>query len=625
MLGHSIRRTGTPHSLVCLHTEDVPESSLVLLRRIWDCRLIEHVEASKNLMWTEMQVDRFDKVFTKLQAMRLVEFEKVLMMDIDLLVTTSIDNLFQLPAPAALKRGPNDRHWGYKHGNSIDGRTFFGGGGKGKYSWGQGTGINAGVMLWQPSEDVLDQMLQELSEDCHPSHIKGNGPEQDYLSRYWAGAPWTNMAVEYNYQLHQMFFALHPDMRESAERTKFLQDPRRIKIVHFSGEPAAKPWHRVLDKKFKHLWNDRSRDAEYLQIFAEEFLGWWYWVKRDRSAWQKVEENKWKEGPLSTFTLCDDGHIYREQDASTSSKEQDSRACLRDQCESSKGDPPIDDDGHRKPEKKLVLADPPEAATEAAMQLLEHCLDKWFDTFQDLEKSLDLDIVASLTGKDKESAERTCDSEEEADPVEVFTWKSTWFATPPTGVPTPTRAPARNTRQGGGQLRYKFQHEGGWMTEQVIGHIPGDMSGGSQETTKVGKASVVCSTRPGACFVAFSEEETYFQEPGDADLSGVFVKAVGTTARPFLEGGDGDISSLHIWVSGVTAGSTVLVAIIGLEPELLEQVLLALEPLGVPQGPVRRECRALAAAGTAFASAPWVSTHAASDMAYASAPIPVRQ
>lgn len=82
----------------------------------------------------------------------------------------------------------------------------------------------------------------------------GNGPEQDYLSRYWADAPWTHIGVQYNFQLHQMFYALHPDSVHRAERVRLLGQPEEIKIVHYSGVEAAKPWHRILDRKWADLW-----------------------------------------------------------------------------------------------------------------------------------------------------------------------------------------------------------------------------------------------------------------------------------------------------------------------------------------------------------------------------------
>ncbi|CAE8639049.1 unnamed protein product, partial [Polarella glacialis] len=127
---------------------------------------------------------RFAKVFTKLRAMELVEFAKILVLDIDLLVMSNIDELFELQAPAAMRRGMNDSWKPLKTGDWIEGQHFFMGKDASRWSWGQGTGINAGVMLWQPDLRVLAEMLSELTEPNHPEHCVGNGPEQDYLNRF---------------------------------------------------------------------------------------------------------------------------------------------------------------------------------------------------------------------------------------------------------------------------------------------------------------------------------------------------------------------------------------------------------------------------------------------------------
>lgn len=84
VLGHSLRRSSQV-ARVCLVAPEVAPESLELLRHIWDCRAGEHVGVAKDLE-TFGERHRFAKVFTKLRAMELVDFEKVLVMDIDLLV-----------------------------------------------------------------------------------------------------------------------------------------------------------------------------------------------------------------------------------------------------------------------------------------------------------------------------------------------------------------------------------------------------------------------------------------------------------------------------------------------------------------------------------------------------------
>eukprot|EP00971_Amphidinium_carterae_P082095 1623786-Amphidinium_carterae.1 len=176
VLGQSLLQTGTKHALVCMYTDDVPPAYLELLQRVWDCRRIEHVQyAADRLCFVDEQCSRFEKVFTKLQVFRLVEFEKVLMMDIDMLVLRKIDDLFELRAPAAMRRGATNEARQTYHGSELNGLYFFGGPqpSNQQYSWGQGTGINAGVMLLEPSEQTWQIMMDEIQEANHPEHVRG--------------------------------------------------------------------------------------------------------------------------------------------------------------------------------------------------------------------------------------------------------------------------------------------------------------------------------------------------------------------------------------------------------------------------------------------------------------------
>ena len=51
------------------------------------------------------------------------------------------------------------------------------------------------MILLQPCEDTLARMIAEVTFEEHPDHVRGNGPEQDYLTRFFASAPWRAMDV----------------------------------------------------------------------------------------------------------------------------------------------------------------------------------------------------------------------------------------------------------------------------------------------------------------------------------------------------------------------------------------------------------------------------------------------
>lgn len=272
VLGSSLRQRGSVHDLVLLHTDDLPASSLEILSRVWILRLVEYVQADDSLF--TCKGTRFDGVFTKLHALSLTDYSKVMMLDIDLAILRCPDELFESRAPAALCRGVRNTH----HGYPMDCRHFFGAEladqVNRKNAWRQSGGINAGVMILTPDEDLFKRTLREVHDPVHPEHIPGSGPEQDYLSRLFAPY-WNHLGVKYNYQLHQVFIALELSLKvrlpltseapsaDSVDEDPWVPERLRLNadelfIVHYSGE--LKIWHR------DHL-NGESDDA-----FVERLL-----------------------------------------------------------------------------------------------------------------------------------------------------------------------------------------------------------------------------------------------------------------------------------------------------------------------------------------------------------------
>ena len=316
VLGCALRRSGTRYDLVLLYTKDVPFTIIDLLSKVWITHEVPYLEAHPDLFRSR---GRFDGVFTKLHVLSLAQYDKVLMLDIDLAILKCPDDLFDLCPPAAMCRGQVSASM--PHGSPIDGRRFFAGSQGSSwqedfYEWSQVGGINAGVVLLAPNEWMHRLAVDEVSAARHPERIPGSGPEQDYLSRLYAPR-WTHIGISYNYQLHHVLYSLeamletvtdarahsssgdHHTQFEDASQTdtdnsEAFRDhcadgtvnvhtgsagatssttdswvPRRlsidlsdIKIVHFSGE--MKLWDRQYLKA--------EGGAEYDELFAERLL-----------------------------------------------------------------------------------------------------------------------------------------------------------------------------------------------------------------------------------------------------------------------------------------------------------------------------------------------------------------
>ena len=302
VLGFRLKELSPKIKRVIVHTDDVPSNYLEAFQKddLWQLHKVDYIDGVPDLYVAKGNI--FDGVFTKLAVWTLKEYEKVLLLDIDIIPLKPLDELFDLPCPAAMVRGQGED----AHGVQVDGRRFFGGEDFNDYPWGQAGGINAGLILLQPDCDVFKQMLSEVTCKNHPCHVAGGGPEQDYLSRFFAARkdyPWHHISVAWNYQLHQSLFAIervlqwrgymekNPDGRDFSNADKeWLPQRLRMKIeeigvVHFSGE--VKMWHRVLEatssqsadrrREVRHALAPRDSDGDGGNgdvVFAEKLMSY---------------------------------------------------------------------------------------------------------------------------------------------------------------------------------------------------------------------------------------------------------------------------------------------------------------------------------------------------------------
>eukprot|EP00439_Symbiodinium_sp_Y106_P077821 s595_g16.t1 len=229
VLGFSLKKSGTRHDCVLLHTPDVLAApGAGALEIYWKLHEVEYVEAAQKLIAKSEK--RFKHVFTKLHAFGCTDYHRVILLDLDLLITDNVDELKDFKAPAALRRGHKELPPGVEIGLS-----FFNKSGQQQY------GMNLGVAVLQPCQQELEKMLESVRSERDPMHQATTGPEQDFLTR-WFRSKWNALDVKYNYQLHQMHYALG---HEGAGADRLTRDLGSIKVLHFSG--GVKPWDFFFD------------------------------------------------------------------------------------------------------------------------------------------------------------------------------------------------------------------------------------------------------------------------------------------------------------------------------------------------------------------------------------------
>jgi glycogenin glucosyltransferase len=199
-LGRSLKATGTQEAMVVMVTPDV---TLPTRERFTEGGwMVREIEAVKNpLPAGEQLFPRFEATFTKLRAWELEEFDKVVLLDADMIVLGDLGELFARPELAAAPDFMRpDR-------------------------------FNSGAMVLEPSREKLARMLEQLA--ASPTY---DGGDQGFLNGFfgdWYSGPadrrlptWYNLP-NFIYQ----FMLAHPTLRGEVER--------EAKIVHYL---VQKPW-----------------------------------------------------------------------------------------------------------------------------------------------------------------------------------------------------------------------------------------------------------------------------------------------------------------------------------------------------------------------------------------------
>jgi len=216
-LGYSLYRTKTPYDRLILVTPDVSEEYQIYLKTIYtDVVPIEYMKVNASIF--QDQATRFRDVFTKLECLALTSYSKVILLDLDMIITQNMDHLFDLEAPAAcLKRDD------WPHGKLIPSSMIC--------SHGRLVGsINAGLMLLKP--DMIE--LKAIKDDImtNSKMLKFKYPEQDYLSLRYC-SKWTSISFQYNYQF---------GLTHRTKKYGYKMD--QIYVIHYSS--SYKPWNELV-------------------------------------------------------------------------------------------------------------------------------------------------------------------------------------------------------------------------------------------------------------------------------------------------------------------------------------------------------------------------------------------
>lgn len=245
VLGFTLMKTKTKHDRVILVTSDVSMEYRNILSIVYN-RVVEidYVDVSSEIFSDENT--RFRDVFTKLRSFQLIEYDKIILLDLDMIIVKNIDHLFQLKTPAACLK-----HYYVPYGHLIPPKMIC----QNNKLVGS---INAGLMLLKPDLEEWNNIQTDIKKSNQINQYRY--PEQDYLSLRYCCC-WTSITFNYNFQ-----FGLTKRVKKCHYKAN------DIYVIHYSS--SYKPWNRLLidysisddekkftkqHKKYDRLWHNTYR------------------------------------------------------------------------------------------------------------------------------------------------------------------------------------------------------------------------------------------------------------------------------------------------------------------------------------------------------------------------------
>ncbi|PWN97390.1 nucleotide-diphospho-sugar transferase, partial [Tilletiopsis washingtonensis] len=258
VFAHSLlREHKSAYPLVVMTTGKLSEEARQCVLAL-GCEIREVKDLRPEVAGTNMAYARFGDVWTKLRAFELAEYERVIMVDSDMLVRRNMDELMTLPLddgmqiaagfactcnPAKMASYPKD--WipencaftPQSHPAALTQPLKLDASSMPTHKL-----LNSGLVVLTPSSETMRAMEQRLNSD--PSVKEMAFPDQDFLAAFYAGA-WQPLPWVYN--ALKKLRAAHADMWRDD----------KVANVHY-----------IIDKPWESLPSDEHPDAVT--------HGWWW-------------------------------------------------------------------------------------------------------------------------------------------------------------------------------------------------------------------------------------------------------------------------------------------------------------------------------------------------------------
>lgn len=261
LLIESMKKVNTKYPLLVLITEDVSEPSLEILRQLnIKIQKINKIQISDYIYSHNFQINStlsvtWKNCWTKFQIFNLIEYDKIVFLDADIMILKNLDHLFEKPHMTAALDG---EYWNL---------------------WPNWPHFNSGCLVIEPSTDLFNNILN-FAKTLPQEKIDSLDyviADQEILNLYYSD--WPN---QYELHLNKYYNIFAPYCEENQ-----LEDLKQNTFfVHYVGR---KPWKQFA----KHPSETYS---EYFYDTAADYIE----TNIKKLDWNKITE----KNILTVYAIC---------------------------------------------------------------------------------------------------------------------------------------------------------------------------------------------------------------------------------------------------------------------------------------------------------------------------------
>jgi glycogenin len=214
VLHYSLGKTNSKYPFLLLVTPNISEEVLkVLSKHGIQYAIVQNIE-------NPTQVDaehRWFPTYPKLNIFGLIQFDKLVYLDADMVVFRNIDELFERPHMSAVNAG-----------GLLPERCGYG--------W---TSLNSGLLVVEPSLELFQDMLSKVGT----IEKVETGSDQDFLQAYYLNWPeQKELHLDHGYNI----FYYDLDSYSQLFGYSFSSDQYVLRVIHYAGD--RKPWHMYKER-----------------------------------------------------------------------------------------------------------------------------------------------------------------------------------------------------------------------------------------------------------------------------------------------------------------------------------------------------------------------------------------